>query len=142
MRDRANHLHQRCYRRASPLMERKRFKPFPPPGKNYGVHQKLTEDPEGILVSSEVTPNIHLPVIDMDYSIEAKESITPGHHHLYINKPVTWKNYKRLLKALLKADLIEQYWYESALKAKKSLVFHPSYLQKKVLDVLSRKGRR
>lgn len=125
-------------------MERKRYNQKPAPGIDYGVPKTLTEHAEGHLTSSEVqgTTSIHMPVIDMDYSIEAVKTPTDDHHHLYINKPITWRMYKRLLRALLKANLIEKGWFDNAMKEKKSLVFHPSWYQKKALDVLMRQDIR
>ena len=50
----------------------------------------------------------HAPVLDIDVPSEWVPSSTPGHAHLYIDVPMTWWRYKRLLKALAKAGIIEK----------------------------------
>lgn len=61
-----------------------------------------------IVCSDTNVANMHLPVIDFDFDAQLVPSSTQGHHHLYINKPVTKRQYKRLLKAMVKAGLVEK----------------------------------
>lgn len=77
------------------------------------------------LISSEIQPGRHMPVIDCDFGIQAVASSTPGHYHLYIDKEMTWEQYKALLNGLLNAGLIEYAWYDNAMNDKRSYVRLP-----------------
>ena len=50
----------------------------------------------------------HAPVLDLDVPHELVPSSTPGHAHLYLDVPMSWWRYKRLLKALARAGVIEK----------------------------------
>lgn len=66
---------------------------------------------EANLVSSEVFEVggtvWHMPSIDLDLEAAIIPSSTPGHNHLYINKPMKAKQYRALLTALWDAGIIE-----------------------------------
>lgn len=61
--------------------------------------------------------NMHKPVLDIDMPVKVYPSTTKGHYHLYIDKVMTWGQYKKLLKALAKAGIIET-GYVGASKAR------------------------
>lgn len=69
----------------------------------------------------------HFPCIDMDYPVFAMPSRTPGHTHLYIERAVSWDNYKKLLKALLECGLIEQGYYNASINHGMTLLRSDSY---------------
>lgn len=79
------------------------------------------------LVSSEVKgqPGMHAPVIDLDFPAHLYPSRTPGHFHLWLDKPMTWREYKALLKALYKAGVIERGFYVMSVKRGKSFLRVP-----------------
>ena len=63
---------------------------------------------EAHLVSSEVIgSDLHMPVLDIDVPHRYVPSATEGHAHLYIDVPVSWRRYKKLLKTLAIAGVIE-----------------------------------
>lgn len=68
------------------------------------------------LISSLCGDGMHAPVIDFDIPIEVYPSSQLGHHHLYINKKITWIQYKNILAALWEAGLIENGYYQAALQ--------------------------
>jgi hypothetical protein len=49
----------------------------------------------------------HKPVIDLDLDARLVESSTPGHHHLFIDKVLTWDKYVRLLCEHAEVGLVE-----------------------------------
>lgn len=51
---------------------------------------------------------LHRPVLDIDFPAALIPSTTPGHFHLYLDKPMGWSQYSRLLGALAEAGIIEQ----------------------------------
>ena len=82
-------------------------------------------DPD--LISSRLKdfPGYHAPAIDFDFPASLVPSTTEDHYHLYISKPVTWRRYRKLLKALYRAGLIEQGFYRIARIRKQTLLFLP-----------------
>lgn len=86
------------------------------------------------LVSSEVEPDKHLPVIDMDFPIRAIPSSTEGHFHLYIDQELTWAQYRAFLDGMFAAGLIQKGWYESAMRDKRSYVRLPHISKTKPED--------
>jgi hypothetical protein len=63
-------------------------------------------DPLFVFPGEEI--ELHRPVLDVDLSMHIIPSSTPGHGHLYIDKPMTWAVYERLLDALAAAGIVEQ----------------------------------
>lgn len=60
------------------------------------------------LVSSKLANGLHVPTLDLDVPHHFEPSSTPGHSHLYIDVPMSWRKYKRLLRALCRAGIIEK----------------------------------
>lgn len=64
------------------------------------------------VVSSSYVPEgystfMHRPVLDLDLDAVLVPSSTPGHHHLYIDKPMRWEDYVRLLDVLASVGILE-----------------------------------
>lgn len=90
---------------------------------NRWTTESRNEDPDGNLVSSLLEgSDLHAPVIDLDMPHRLIPSSTKGHAHLYIDQAITWRQYKRILRALYKAGLIQEGWYEHAKRDRKSYV--------------------
>lgn len=72
------------------------------------------------VVSSELDEQrgMHTPMLDVDIPMRLVESSTPGHSHLYFDVVMPWRKYRRLLKALAKAGIIEQNYYKVSVKRK------------------------
>lgn len=73
----------------------------------------------------------HLPVLDIDLPVRVVESHTPGHHHLYIDKPVRWDKYEALLVALADAGIIESGYAQASIHRQASFVRAPWALHTK-----------
>ena len=88
----------------------------------YGVYEHRVEcgAPRATIVSSELDleRGTHTPMLDIDVPARLVESSTPGHSHLYIDVQMPWRKYKRLLKALMKAGIIEEGYYKMSVKRK------------------------
>ena len=88
------------------------------PNVNYDSAHEIVlyvEDADVIISQTAIEPDKHCPVIDIDIDHQYYPSSTPGHGHLYIDKALTWKEYKRLLKALVRAGIVEEGYYKAAL---------------------------
>lgn len=51
---------------------------------------------------------LHRPILDIDIPMHIIPSTTEGHGHLYIDKELTWWEYKRLLEVLADCGIIER----------------------------------
>lgn len=69
------------------------------------------------LISSVCEDGLHAPVIDIDYPIEVYPSSQMGHHHLYLNKKISFEQYKNLLLAMQQAGLVEAGYVDASIKA-------------------------
>ncbi len=83
--------------------------PNDPAEDDYSSEHVEVEDIESadIVLSHEPSTNLHRPILDIDFPVSVIPSSTPGHHHLYIDKPMPWLQYKVLLRALEEAEIIE-----------------------------------
>lgn len=52
-------------------------------------------------------------------------SRTRGHHHLYVNAPMRWGTYKRLLQTLAKTGVVDPKWARASIKGRQSLLRPP-----------------
>lgn len=79
-------------------------------------HISRCAEPEANAVSSVLdTRNgkvLHAPALDIDLSCKLIPSSTEGHFHLYIDKPMTWKSYQRLLTVLADVGILERGYAE------------------------------
>jgi hypothetical protein len=80
---------------------------------------------EANVVSSLTTDGRHMPALDLDVPASLLPSSTPGHWHLYIDVPMSWWRYRRLLHQLYKAGIIEKGFYELAMSRKQTFVRRP-----------------
>jgi hypothetical protein len=67
---------------------------------------------EANLVASLRPDGLHSPALDIDSPVHVVASSSTGHHHLYLERPITWRAYRRLLRALRNAGYVEDtvYW--------------------------------
>ena len=67
---------------------------------------------EANLVASRREDGLHMPTIDVDHPSRLEPSSSPGHYHLFIDVPMTWRSYRRLLRALYLGGVIGRnaYW--------------------------------
>jgi len=77
------------------------------------------------VVSSEIGDGIHCITLDIDYPCYVVPSGTRGHFHLYIDYPLTWSKYKRLLKALARAGVVEKGYVDASIRRKHTAVRVP-----------------
>lgn len=87
---------------------------FDDPGTYTHEHVQTSEQLDrATLVTSVVRcdqgwyPALHKIVLDVDHPVKVLESSTPGHHHLFIDKPMSWDRYRAVLEALTLAGVVE-----------------------------------
>ncbi len=82
------------------------------------------DDPEKAnLIGSELKDGLtHMPVLDIDHPCKLVESETPGHFHLYIDVPMHWGDYEKLLTALAEAGVCEVGYVNASIERKQTFV--------------------
>jgi hypothetical protein len=81
---------------------------------------------DATIVTSEVRSTaLHAPVLDVDMPCALVPSSTPGHFHLFIERGLTWHQYRRLLKALGRAGILEPDYVRASLQRRYSAVRVP-----------------
>lgn len=81
------------------------------------AHQReeiCSREEADVITSALVDSKLHAPVLDLDIDHLLVPSGTPGHAHLYLSVPMTWRRYKSLLRALHRAGIIERGFYLAA----------------------------
>lgn len=75
----------------------------------YRQHHNRRQVPpeEANLVSSRTTDGRHMPIIDLDFDFEIRESSTPGHFHLLLNTPVSNTKFVVLMLVLWWTGVVE-----------------------------------
>jgi hypothetical protein len=102
-------------------------------GISYTERRRCLPD-QAKVVSSEIEdkPGWHTVMLDLDLNSYLVESSTRGHYHLYVDMPLRWREYKRLLRALMKAGLIERGFYKASVK-RRATHLRPPWLDKESL---------
>ena len=75
-----------------------------------------TADKPANLWSSRTEDGQHMPCIDLDLPARLVPSETPGHSHLFIDYPISWDAYKKILVALAEAGIVQDGWVNAALE--------------------------
>lgn len=68
------------------------------------------EDPTGTILGSLLPDGMQLPIFDLDFDCRLVPSRTPGHFHLYINKPLDEFKYLNILRSLAQAGIVQEAW--------------------------------
>lgn len=63
--------------------------------------------------------------LTLDVPVHLLPSRTRGHQHLYLNAPMRWRTYKRLLKALARVGILEAEWVKASVRGRQSLLRPP-----------------
>lgn len=83
--------------------------------KSFVVDFGINEDGAN-LISSKTEDGFQAPAIDLDFPVDLIPSLTEGHFHLYLNKRLTWEQYKKLLNVMIEVGLVQKGWVESGSK--------------------------
>lgn len=95
-----------------------------------GDYEKVPLEKANVITSEIVGSSLHAPVIDLDVPALLVPSTTLGHSHLYIDVPMRWDRYVRLLDALAHAGIIEE-GYARASIARGFTAVRPPWVKKK-----------
>lgn len=77
-----------------------------------GDERRRVRPEEANIVASRREDGSHMPTLDIDHPAALDPSSTEGHFHLFIDVPMSWRAYRRLLRALYKGGVIgrNHYW--------------------------------
>lgn len=73
--------------------------------------------------------DLHLPMFDIDMPAMLLRSTTRNHYHLYIDKPMTWENYVKLLDVMAEVGILEA-GYVAASKRRGHTSLRPPWVKK------------
>jgi hypothetical protein len=94
------------------------------------------DDPAANLVSSEVIDSdLHAPTLDIDHHVWVEPSSTPGHGHLFIDVPMTWDQYVRLLDVLVEVGIVEQGYRDASVERKATYLRLPHVRKRTLAEV-------
>lgn len=83
------------------------------------------------LVSSVGSDGLHRAVLDLDFPAAIVPSTTPGHVHLYLDKPTTWIRYALFLVGCGVAGYIE--WTNIAVSLwRRTTMVRPPWVRKRI----------
>lgn len=91
--------------------------------------REMVDPTYGNLVSSLCGDGMHMPVLDLDVPHRYEPSSTPGHGHLYLDVPMTWDAYVKLLGALADAGIIEEGFARLSIERGASFVRKPGVIK-------------
>lgn len=92
----------------------------------YRAYGHTNDRSKAEVVSSELrSGKQHAPALDIDIPAALVPSTTPGHHHLYLDVAMSWRDYRRLLRALAKAGVIEQSWAKASIASENTVLSVP-----------------
>lgn len=94
-------------------------------GQEYERRVRVKHPFDGNVISSLLEDGQHAPALDLDVPAELLPSSTVGHSHLYIDVPTSWRRYKRLLRALWKAGIIERGYYRASVARRQTHLRKP-----------------
>lgn len=80
---------------------------------------------ESNLVCSDRDDGLHMPILDLDMQAMLLKSSTFGHYHLYIDCPMTWEHYQKLLDVLAEVGILEPGYVGVSKKRKRTQVRTP-----------------
>lgn len=83
------------------------------------------DGPGANLVSSLCEDGFHRPALDIDLPAEIFQSSTPGHCHLYIDQPMTWVKYVKLMTVLVEVGLLDKRYLNHSLERGQTLLRLP-----------------
>lgn len=81
------------------------------------------------LISSLCQDGQHRPVMDFDIPARYVPSTTAGHGHLYIDKPLSWEQYQKVLNVLAEVGILEAGYVGAAIRRGASFV-RPEWVKK------------
>lgn len=88
-------------------------------------------------LDDEEKDSYHYPVIDIDLPCQWVPSSNEGHGHLYINVPMGWANYQKLLTVMSEVGLVEKGFVDAAIKRGQTYV-RPAWVKKEQSEMPSR----
>jgi len=78
-----------------------------------------------LVCSDRKEDGLHIPILDIDMPAMLLKSSTYGHYHLYIDKPMSWENYCKLLDVMAEVGILEPGYVSVSKKRKRTQVRTP-----------------
>lgn len=65
------------------------------------------------------------PRLEFSVPVRLERSATPGHFHAYLEAEMSWRPYRALLHAMMKAGLIEDAWHDLVVGQAQAMLWKP-----------------
>lgn len=96
-------------------------------GNDSEEYKEVSDVSDAKLYSSEVKgTDKHAPVLDIDLPARLVPSSSPEHYHLYIEQLLSWRKYKKLLKAMSDAGIVESAYVKESINRGATFVRTPN----------------
>lgn len=95
------------YRATKAVLKRKKSEEYDSEAFYTKVPDEVASIEKAELISSQTKNGRHRPLLDIDFPAMVIPSTTAGHCHLYIDKELSWDDYKKLLNLLADLEIIE-----------------------------------
>jgi hypothetical protein len=97
-----------------------------------GRSQVATYQEATLLSSQLVQPlpideggELHAPCLDLDFPCVLEPSSTPGHHHLYLNVAMPWRDYEKLLVVMRDVGLLQRGFVDNSISRRMTMTILP-----------------
>lgn len=81
-----------------------------------------------------VDPEKTASVLELAVPIDVVPSSTPGHHHVYLDIEMKWRDYRRLCKRMQKAGLLEREFVKASFRRRMTMLFKPGLTKRQLID--------
>jgi len=78
---------------------------------------------------------VHRPLLDIDFEAALIPSSTPGHYHLYLDKPMSRQEYVELLKTLQRVGILQRGFVDSAIGSELGTTLRVPWAEKAVQEI-------
>ena len=107
------------------VIKRRFYRPRTTWREGYSRYQEVPRK-KASLTGSLVEDGSHFPLLYLNCQARLIPSATEGHFNLYLDHPMSWKRYKRLMRSMVKAGLLDREFYRKARKHYQAFVETPS----------------
>lgn len=89
---------------------------------DWAEDETIVAESDANAVSSMLDNGQHAPAIDIDLPCELRDSKTPGHHHLLIDKQMTWEQYVKLLTVMVEVGIVEKGYLSASMARRQTFL--------------------
>lgn len=89
------------------------------------VGSEVIKPPVSRKIGDPIPEETHRPVLDVDLPVWVRESSTPGHYHLIIDKEMPWSDYAAVVRVLGDVGILEEGFVKASIARRGSWIRTP-----------------